>query len=532
MPLDTAAHTAPHTQTLPLDRIVVSSTHVQALRRQRYNPAAMDELADSLRRLGQLQPIVVRPHRGPDQWEIVAGERRFLAARQAGMQTIEASVRDLDDAQVIEAQVTENLQREDLHPIEEAEGYEELRRTAGLSIDDLVAKVGKSRRWVFGRLKLLDLTPAARAAFLSGEINASVALELASVSHAPMQDEALHAIREEAQYDDRPMSVRDVRYLLRNKFLLRLARAPFPTDDGLLIVTAGACTTCPKRSGNQPELFGEPDDEDLCTDSKCFADKRAAHTERLLQRAREAGQVVIEGKAAKKIKPREHHDLQGYTPLDTAGWNVGIPGNKTLRQLLQPDPPPPALLVDPHSGEVIEILRDDEVQRQLKARGLLAGKVKRAAAADDEDGESAGLSRSAQDKARADKAAFETTLRTETWLRVREKLAAGAPTLEDWRMVAGAFYGDVWAEYQKRICKRWGWDYTRDVAKHIATLSAEQVALFCMDCALVKEVHVGPYNVSKLEILAAAAERHGVDVAAIRRELAAEKKAKATRSKT
>jgi len=521
MPLDPPTDTATPVRDLPLAHLRTSSTHVQALRRARFRPEATAELADSIRRLGVLQPIVVRLAAGGDHFEIVAGERRYLAARQAGLTTIPASIRQLSDAEVIEAQVTENLQREDLHPMEEAEGYEELRKTAGLSIDELIAKVGKSRSWVFGRLKLLDLAPPARTAFLAGEINASIALELARISHAGTQAQALEALQQRAEHNDGAISVREATHLIRDEFLLRLERAPWPLDDAGLLASAGACTACPKRSGNQPELF-EADTTDLCTDAACFAAKRAAHTERALAQARESGQVVITGKAAKKVLPYEYdRTLRGYQRLDAPCYQV--PGNKTLRQVLKKDPPPAVLIEDPHTGGVIEALRDDEVERQLKARGLLDGKRASSSGADN--------SWKREQKKRADKTVAENAVRRATWLRVREKLADGRATLDDWRMVAEAFFADIWHEHRKRVCKQWGWEHDRAIAKHLAALTAEQVALFMFDCALVIETYVGPYEQGKAPRLAAAAERHGVDVAPIRKELAAEVKAKGAAKK-
>lgn len=137
---------------LPVSEIQTSRTHVQALRRARFTEEGLADLAASVKETGVVQPIIVRPV--DEQHEIVAGERRWRAAVMAGFDTIPAIVRDLTDEQVLEVQIIENLQREELLPLEEAEGYRELMNLKGIAAEDVGDLVGKSRSWVYGRLKL------------------------------------------------------------------------------------------------------------------------------------------------------------------------------------------------------------------------------------------------------------------------------------------------------------------------------------------------------------------------------------------
>jgi ParB/RepB/Spo0J family partition protein len=277
--------------TLPLDRIELSRTAAQVARRKRFDAAALSDLADSMRQYGVLQPIICRST--ATDYELVAGERRYLAAKQAGLAQIPAVVRSLSDAAVIEVQLIENLQRADVHPMEEAEGYQQLMKQHGHPIEELHTKVGKSRSYVYGRLKLLDLCKQARNAFYDGKLSASISLLVARIPGEALQKQALDRVL--GGHFRQPMSYRDASDWIQHELMLRLKDAPFPTDDVLLDDQAGPCTTCPKRTGNQPELFGDIQGADVCTDPACHKGKLVAWGERLLEAAEGRGQKVIAG---------------------------------------------------------------------------------------------------------------------------------------------------------------------------------------------------------------------------------------------
>jgi ParB/RepB/Spo0J family partition protein len=192
---------------LPLTAIAPSETHIQALRRQRFTKDELKDLADSITKTrGVLQPIVVRPLaalRGLAKYEIVAGERRWLASKIAGLAHIQASVREISDQEVLEVQLIENLQRKGLHELEEAEGYDELMKLKKITAEQLVDMVGKSRSYVYARLKLLALCPEARKAFYAGELDASRALLIARIGHHDTQRQALKAVTQ-GEYWARP----------------------------------------------------------------------------------------------------------------------------------------------------------------------------------------------------------------------------------------------------------------------------------------------------------------------------------------
>jgi ParB/RepB/Spo0J family partition protein len=211
-------------------------------------------------------PIIARPSiRGAGRYEIVAGERRFRAASAAGLTEIPAIVRDLTDAEALELQVIENNQRVDVHPLEEAEGYEALMQHAHYSVDDMAAKVGKSRAYVYARLKLLALCEAGRKALYEGTISASIALLLARIPVKKLQEKCLDEVLDDMGSGE-PMSFREAKDHVENRYMLRLKEAPFKPGDAGLVPKAGACTDCPKRTGNEPELFADIANADVCTD--------------------------------------------------------------------------------------------------------------------------------------------------------------------------------------------------------------------------------------------------------------------------
>jgi ParB/RepB/Spo0J family partition protein len=250
---------------LALDAIEPSSTSVQQQRRSHYDARALKELAENIKSFQVIEPIVVRPKpagEGDERFELVAGERRWLASGQAGLESIPAIVRALEDREVLEIQLIENLHREGLHELEEAEGYESLMRDHHYGVDELVAKLGRSRAYVYARLKLLALNKKCRKAFYEGKLSAATALLLARIPVATLQLEALKAITE--TYSGEPMPLRDAQRHIQDRYMTRLKDAPFDVKVQELVAGVGACGGCPKLTGNQPELFGDVKGADLC----------------------------------------------------------------------------------------------------------------------------------------------------------------------------------------------------------------------------------------------------------------------------
>ncbi len=135
--------------------------------RRQFSEGELAELADSIRRYGVLQPIVVRS--GDEGLELVAGERRLRACKMLGLDTIPAVVRDLSDEDLAVLALVENLQREDLHFLEEAQGYQRLLEEFGLTQEELAKRIGKSQSTIANKIRLLKLSPPVQD-FISREI--------------------------------------------------------------------------------------------------------------------------------------------------------------------------------------------------------------------------------------------------------------------------------------------------------------------------------------------------------------------------
>ena len=147
--------------------------------RKEFSEEAMRELADSIAQHGVLQPLLVRPLLSGG-YQIIAGERRWRASRMAGLATVPALIRELTDSEVMQIALIENLQREDLKPLEEAQGYQALMEEFGFTQDEISKSVGKSRPAVTNALRLLNLPEAVRGMLARGDLSAGHARTLLS----------------------------------------------------------------------------------------------------------------------------------------------------------------------------------------------------------------------------------------------------------------------------------------------------------------------------------------------------------------
>jgi ParB family chromosome partitioning protein len=175
--------------------------------RQSFDDASLQELADSIREHGMLQPIVVR--RGGQAYQLVAGERRLRAARLAGLERVPAVVRECTNEQALAIALIENLQREEISPLEAARAYRRLQQEFGLTQEEIAARVNKSRSAVANSLRLLQLDPVVQSRLEAGEISEGHARTLLALETPERQRELCdQLVREQA-------SVRDAERLVR-----------------------------------------------------------------------------------------------------------------------------------------------------------------------------------------------------------------------------------------------------------------------------------------------------------------------------
>ena len=256
---------------------VISLTESPTNPRQVFDETSLNELAESIRAQGILSPLVVRP-KGQHTYEIVAGARRYRAAQRAGLEYVPVRIAELSDAQAVEVSIVENLQRRDVHPLDEANGYVALMRL-DYTVEQIAAKCGKSPAYVTARTRLAQLAPAVAEAFAKDEIGVGHALLLAKLQ-PDEQQEALAACWQQGYTNGSKakrilLPVRHLQQWIEHNILLELAAAPFPKDDAQLVPEAGSCLECPKRTGHNTLLFADigANQPDACSDPKCYQAK-------------------------------------------------------------------------------------------------------------------------------------------------------------------------------------------------------------------------------------------------------------------
>ena len=164
----------PRLEDLPVGSIVPNPHQP----RVHFDEASLAELAASVREIGVLQPVLVRPINADGMYELIAGERRWRAARRAGLAVIPAVVRATDDIGSVERALVENLHRQDLTPLEEASAYQQLVEDFSLTHEQVATRVGKSRSAITNTLRLLSLPPAIQALLADGRLSAGHAKAL------------------------------------------------------------------------------------------------------------------------------------------------------------------------------------------------------------------------------------------------------------------------------------------------------------------------------------------------------------------
>jgi ParB family chromosome partitioning protein len=318
---------------IALSEISVSMLEPQVRRREHFKPAELQELADSILSMGLISPITVRPktlsdqRRTEQQYELVAGERRYLATKLAGLDTIEAVVRDLDDQQTIEIQLHENLKRLEIEPLDEAFSYKYLIDHAQIlegglprpyTVADIAAKFSRTEKIILRRLKLHDLGDKGRKDLADGKLPLAHA-ELIACFPEKEQNEILqlHAYT----WSGTANTLKDLRAGIARSVVRSLTKAPFDVADKSLHPKGLVCADCHQRTGYAPGLFeGDLEKNDACMNGKCYESKIAS----LLK----AKRTEI---ANTRPNSKGKHDLarlEKAVPLIRNGWSTEVPLGK------------------------------------------------------------------------------------------------------------------------------------------------------------------------------------------------------------
>jgi ParB/RepB/Spo0J family partition protein len=301
----------------PLDAFTPSATN-----RKTFTPASLNEMSNSILEKGVVQPIIARLVSAIEdeerraaalktgaKYEIVAGERRWRGSKLSATTAIPSIIRDLNDHDALLIQTIENAQRENPHPLEEAGQYDELLRKGPTTVKELAARTGKNYTYIYGRISLLRLPERMKAALRDQKVSLPVALLIARIPNAVVAEEAAKRILKGDSYGH-PLTLRNAQQFIFEQCMMQLKGAPFDPKDKTLVPDAGPCALCPKRTGNEKELFADVGRADVCTDIVCFRAKCDAARARLLANAKEEGKAVLSSEESAQLYP--HHDRLSY----------------------------------------------------------------------------------------------------------------------------------------------------------------------------------------------------------------------------
>ena len=507
---DAASHVPVSVQEIPLSKIAESKTNP----RRQFNETKLAELADNIRQYGVLQAILVRPIGEADSFEVVAGTRRYRASKLAGRETIPATVRELTDAQCLELQLIENLQRSDVHELDEAQGYAALMQLQpeNYTVETIATKVGRSEAYVYARLRLLHLIPEARQAFYEAKLTVAHAFEMARLQPNDQQralQECFPQHRNAAAIlKDRKaeaVTVRELRQWIEREIHLDLTNAPFDPQDETLLLSAGACARCPKRTGSNPLLFPEVRQKSICTDRECYRAKVEALVQIRVEPLEEKGEKPLRVSQAPSWQANGH------------ARDVLVEG-QFLRAKSKSECPHtrPAVLIDGKgAGTIFYICRDEKCAVHSRITRYEPTPQERAQRAKERLAER-----------------VEKQSRFRILDAVRKKLPDALPRA-DVEMIALDYFRRLGHDNHRRLCRAYGWeekksktswggqsvDYEKIGTAAVEGMTAADLHRFLVVCALVSDLYCPGYNpqqpLAKDSNLARAAARYKVDSAKI-----------------
>ena len=280
-------------QIVTLEQIAVISNT-----RKEFDEADIKELSESIKQKGVLQPILLRPLPAPlkdnpkAKYQLVCGERRFRASKLAGKKDIPAGIRNMTDEEVIEIQITENLMRKDISPLDEAAAIKQILDTGKINVEELGKRLGKEKDYINRRLRLNEMYPEFKKLLYSGQILLVHAFEIYKMTLADQKKYYDELKKNDALDLIHKMTAKQLEEDINSKIVQSLKDAPFNPNDANLVAQVGACTNCGKRSGNNPSLFGT-EKGDRCFDKACYTLKVDAVYESKLAAAIKDPEVLL-----------------------------------------------------------------------------------------------------------------------------------------------------------------------------------------------------------------------------------------------
>lgn len=263
-------------------QVPIASIKVVSNIRKAFNEAAGKELAENIKALGIISPLVVRPGAGKDQYILVAGERRLRAARQAGLAQVPVRVLELDEQRALEYQAAENIHRKDLTPIEEARTFKALLDARRFTVEQLAELVDKSMPYVYRAVRLLELSAAVIEKIEAGDWTPAHGHQLLRLPEAD-REKVLKEWSNDFGYEEGRDKAKDLQEFIDDELGSDLTGAKFPKDKPY--AGALACTACPNNSGNQGTLF-DGAKKGTCTLKPCFEKKVDQHKADFLEKTK------------------------------------------------------------------------------------------------------------------------------------------------------------------------------------------------------------------------------------------------------
>jgi len=315
-----------------LDDIAISKTNEMFRGPEDMLPAALSDLASSIRDKGLIQPVLLRPAPNkPDKYILVAGERRYRACRLVrdgfpDRTTLPAFIREMTDAEALELQIIENLQRENLNPIREANGFQYLVKEKKFSTAAIAAKIGKSMDYVQDRLRLAVLIPKAQKMITEGYLPLKAGLKLARIPDSKMQAACLDHCSQEFDLVGEQVSTSKLSLQQTSKYAFKgldvmqewmdrnlftdLTRADFDKEDPKLNPVMGPCAGCLNRTKNSQGLFDDMIVDDKCLMPSCYRTKQINTYKRLRD------ELKTKFPTAKIIFKRRDNSIDGRSVFD------------------------------------------------------------------------------------------------------------------------------------------------------------------------------------------------------------------------
>jgi len=488
--------------------------------RKSFDEKSLEELKVSILANGLVHPIVVRPHPDdPTRFQLVAGERRWLASKRGERETIPAIVRELTDEQALIVQIIENDQRTNLNPLEQGSGFRSLMQLKPeyYTVEEIAARTGLSHRDVLYRLRVLELIEPAQQLLAAESLPFRHAVEIARLQPAQQKEALSICFRGasadavlENRYHTVSISLADLRAWITRNCFLDLSHAPFDIFAHELVPGVGPCTTCPKRSGANPVLFSEiaPNSE-TCSDPACFKSKAGALVEIQVASLAQQGQTAMRISDSFRVgAPEEKEDVlyRGqYRAVERDSCEFVQPG------VYSED--------SPHSGKSTYIC--------VKADCPVHSGASRYTSPEDVK----------KQKERPPDQKVEKQFRTLLLEEVRKKLGK-VTRKDDINLIARAFFARMVHQDRVALFKLHKWDaikspgkhgakhvdYIELAGRHLARMGSAELMQFLALASLISDLAIPAGNpgesLSAKSALAETAKRHGIDLKDVRKRVA------------